>query len=238
MAHLTCFSCSLIIFSLSFLTLSNAVYYQVTNEDPDTPGGRNFTEIIGFEYAKEVMYVTNDFIWNTVFEQYSLEDRKPVDTVDLFMKDFKDMHPGVAAEVWEKNKINFNVNTFNGVPSDMLKRVFTSIMYHEMTHVFQWNGEGLAPGGLTEGIADYTVIRANYVDVATYTKPGEGDRWDEGYGVTARFLEYCDTLTPSFVAKLNKLMRPTYDVSFFQELTGKSVEQLWDDYKTYYGQTR
>ncbi|XP_071727064.1 uncharacterized protein [Rutidosis leptorrhynchoides] len=235
MANYTFFSFSPITFSLFFLTICNAIDYEVINEAPNTPGGMNFTDYVGFEYAKEQMGVINDFIWNTVLEEYSPEDRKQLDTVELRMVDWKDQYPGTAAIAWGNNKINFSVDTFNGVPGDRVQRVFTSIMYHEMTHVFQWYGE-FTPSGLIEGIADYTVIRANYVDVPTYVKPGQGDRWDQGYGVTARFLEYCDSLTTSFVAKLNKLIRTAYDASYFEELTGKPVEQLWDEYKSHYGQ--
>ncbi|GKC12385.1 zinc finger, CCHC-type containing protein [Tanacetum coccineum] len=63
-------------------------------------------------------------------------------------------------------------------------------------------------------------------------RPGSGDKWDQGYDFTARFLEYCDSLVPNFVAKLNKRIRKTFDVSFFKE--GKPVEQLWKDYKAKY----
>jgi hypothetical protein len=34
---------------------------------------------------------------------------------------------------------------------------------------------------------------------------------------------------------LNKKMRGGYNVNFFVELLGKSVDQLWKDYKAKYG---
>ncbi|KAI3702370.1 hypothetical protein L6452_28106 [Arctium lappa] len=106
-----------------------------------------------------------------------------------------------------------------------VKREFTSVMYHEMTHVLQWDGEGTTPSGLVEGVAEYTKLKANLPQPG-FAKPGDGDRWDEGYDVTARFLEYCDGITPGFVAKLNNKMRVTYNVQYFEELTGKPVHQL------------
>ncbi|KAJ0634230.1 hypothetical protein HanPI659440_Chr17g0701861 [Helianthus annuus] len=54
---------------------------------------------------------------------------------------------------------------------------FTSLMHHEITHVFQWNGEGKTPAPLVEGIADYTVLKANY-NPPGFNMPGSGDRWD------------------------------------------------------------
>lgn len=104
-----------------------------------------------------------------------------------------------------------------------------------MTHVFQWHGEFTAPGGLTEGMADYVMIKSGFYNKYTYTKPGAGSRWDEGYGVTERFLEYCDSLLQGFTAKLNKKMRDRYSVAYFVELLGKSVDQLWREYKAKYG---
>nr|C0HJG8.1 RecName: Full=Basic secretory protease; AltName: Full=Boswellia basic secretory protease; Short=BBSP [Boswellia serrata] len=43
--------------------------------------------------------------------------------------------------------------------------------------------------------------------------------WDEGYDVTARFLDYLNSLDAGFVA----------------ELENKTVEQLWSEYKASYG---
>nr|GEV75742.1 hypothetical protein [Tanacetum cinerariifolium] len=95
---------------------------------------------------------------------------------------------------------------------------------------------GHAPSGLMEGVADYTKLKAGYAQDQGFAKPGQGDSWDQGYDVTARFLEYCDEIVPGFVASLNKLMRFDFDVKFFEYLTGKPVDQLWMEYKAKYGQ--
>ena len=122
------------------------------------------------------------------------------------------------------------INDFSGD----VKREITGVLYHETTHVWQWNGNGQSvPGGLIEGIADFVRLKANYAP-AHWVGPGGGDRWDQGYDVTARFLEYCDGLQSGFVAELNKKMRDGYSPSFFQELLGKSVDTLWADYKAAY----
>ncbi|XP_030469664.1 uncharacterized protein LOC115688071 [Syzygium oleosum] len=60
---------------------------------------------------------------------------------------------------------------------------------------------------------------------------GSGSRWDEGYAVTAYFLEYCNGLRDGFIADLNAMMRYYYSDAFFVQLLGKSVYELWDDYK-------
>lgn len=64
--------------------------------------------------------------------------------------------------------------------SGNVKRFITGVLYHESTHIWQWNGNGQAPGGLIEGIADYVRLKAGYAP-SNWVKPGQGDRWDQGY---------------------------------------------------------
>ncbi|KAF2294609.1 hypothetical protein GH714_013643 [Hevea brasiliensis] len=116
-----------------------------------------------------------------------------------------------------------------------LKREYTGVLYHEMTHIWQWNGNGQAPGGLIEGVADFVRLKANYAP-SHWVQPGQGDRWDQGYDVTARFLDYCNDLRNGFVADLNKKMRDGYSDQYFVDLLGKTVDQLWSDYKAKYAQ--
>ncbi|KAJ0801061.1 hypothetical protein HanPI659440_Chr03g0112461 [Helianthus annuus] len=111
-----------------------------------------------------------------------------------------------------------------------VKTDITGVLYHEMTHIWQWNGNGQAPGGLIEGIADYVRLKAGYAP-GHWVQPGQGDKWDQGYDVTARFLDYCNGLRDGFVANLNKKMRDGYNDGFFVDLLGKTVDQLWAEYK-------
>ena len=87
---------------------------------------------------------------------------------------------------------------------------------------------------MTEGIADFGRLRAGYAP-GNWVKKGQGQQWDQGYYVTARFLDYCDGLKRGFVAEMNKKMRKGYSKHYFIELLGKSVDQLWSDYKAKYG---
>ncbi|KAI6678042.1 hypothetical protein NL676_038838 [Syzygium grande] len=89
------------------------------------------------------------------------------------------------------------------------------------------------PGGLIEGIADFVRLRSGYVP-GHWVGPGQGDRWDQGYDITARFLDYCNGLRKGFVAELNKKMRTGYSDSYFVDLLERSVDQLWKDYKAKY----
>ncbi|CAI9290313.1 unnamed protein product [Lactuca saligna] len=213
--------------SLSFCGTS-AVNYQAINDASNTPGGIRFTNKIGIPYTKQIMRTINNFVWTTILQQSDPADQKHVSTMIVYIQQYK----GAEAIAWGDN-INVSSVYLEGYQGDV-KWEFTSLLHHEITHVFQWDGEGQAPVGLVEGVADYTKLKANYAQVG-FAEPGSGDRWDQGYDFTARFLEYCDGIVPGFVAKLNKMMRFSFDVKYFEDLTGKPVDQLWQEYKAQYG---
>ncbi|XP_030519898.1 uncharacterized protein LOC115733384 isoform X2 [Rhodamnia argentea] len=210
---------------LSSSMRSHAVEYTVTNNAGNTTGSIRFTNEIGIPYSKQTLTDSTGFIWRT-FQQNSPADQKAVAQVSLFI----DNMDGVAYTSGDKIHVSA---TYLGHFSGDVKREFTGVLYHEMTHVWQWNGAGQAPGGLIEGIADFVRLRSGYVP-GHWVKPGQGDRWDHGYDVTARFLDYCNGLRNGFVAELNKKMRTGYSDNYFVDLLGKGVDQLWKDYKAKY----
>ncbi|KAE9447163.1 hypothetical protein C3L33_20957, partial [Rhododendron williamsianum] len=221
-------------FSLSFLVIltsltgTQAVEYTVTNNAAITPGGMRFANQIGIEYSKQTMSSATEFIWKT-FQQTSNADRKDVPKVSLYI----DSMAGVAYTNTINNEIHFSANYIQLYIGNV-KTEFTGVMYHEMTHVWQWYGNGQpTPPGLIEGIADFIRLKAGYA-LSTWVKPGQGFRWDQGYDVTARFLDYCEGLRSGFVAELNKKLRTGYSEYYFVELLGKTVDQLWSDYKAKY----
>ncbi|KAL1557930.1 hypothetical protein AAHA92_08460 [Salvia divinorum] len=218
----------LILSCLAFLSAmqgNEAVQYTVTNNAATTPGGARFVRDIRVQYTLQAMDSSTTFIWRT-FQQNSAADRKNIQKVSLFI----DNMDGVAYAIGNEIHVSARYIQAYG-PS--VKYEFTGVLYHEMTHVWQWNGNGQAPGGLTEGIADYVRLKAGFA-ASHWVKPGQGDRWDQGYDVTARFLDYCNGLKSGFVAQLNKKMRGGYSNNYFVELLGKTVDQLWRDYKAKY----
>ncbi|MFS7920139.1 hypothetical protein Hanom_Chr03g00220921 [Helianthus anomalus] len=220
MAHKISFLSFLAI--LAALQLATAVDYTVTNTATATPGGVRFTNDIGVEYTTQTLASATSFIWNT-FQQNIENDRKNVASVSVFIDDMD----GVAYA--SNNEIHVSARYIQGYSGDV-KTEITGVLYHEMTHIWQWNGNGQAPGGLIEGIADYVRLKAGYAP-SHWVQPGQGDRWDQGYDVTARFLDYCNGLRDGFVAELNKKMRDGYNDGFFVDLLGKTVDQLWAEYK-------
>ncbi|BBH09650.1 Plant basic secretory protein family protein, partial [Prunus dulcis] len=191
---------------------NHAVDYVVTNKAGVSPGGVRFDTDIGAKYSRQTLISATGFIWR-VFQQNTGADRKSVQKVTLII----DNITGVAYA--SNNEIHVSAGYIAGYSGDV-KREISGVLYHESTHVWQWNGNGQAPGGLIEGIADYVRLKA-----------GQGNRWDQGYDVTARFLDYLNGRRSGFVAELNKKLRSGYSAKYFVDLLGKNVDQLWSDYK-------
>ncbi|CAH1444951.1 unnamed protein product [Lactuca virosa] len=218
--NISFFLSSLVI--LAALQPTAAVDYTLTNSAAATPGGVKFNNDIGAEYTTQTLRSATSFIWTT-FNQNTDADRKNIARVSVFIDDMD----GVAYT--SNDEIHVSANYIQGYSGDV-KTEITGVLYHEMTHVWQWNGNGQAPGGLIEGIADYVRLKAGYAP-SHWVKPGQGDRWDQGYDVTARFLDYCNGLRDGFVAELNNKMRNGYNDGYFVDLLGKTVDQLWAEYK-------
>ncbi|KAF8017217.1 hypothetical protein BT93_H2416 [Corymbia citriodora subsp. variegata] len=210
---------------LSSSMQSRAVEYTVTNSAGNTTGGARFSSEIGIPNSRILLIVSTHIIWN-VFQQNVPGDRKSVEKVSLFIENME----GIAYE--SNDEIHVSA-TYLGGFSGNVKREFVGVVLHEMVHVWRWNGDGQAPGGLIEGIADFVRLRSRFVP-DHWVGPGQGDRWDQGYDITARFLDYCDGLRNGFVAELNKKMRTGYSDNYFVDLLDKSVDQLWMDYKAKY----
>lgn len=91
-------------------------------------------------------------------------------------------------------------------------------------------GRGTAPGGLIEGIADYVRLRAGLAP--PHWNPKGGKRWDEGYSVTGYFLDWIEKYYSGFVRAVNAILREsTWDEGVFKLITGKSVDDLWKEYR-------
>ncbi|XP_004229500.1 uncharacterized protein [Solanum lycopersicum] len=221
MAHNIFFVSFLFVLAI-FTQKMEAVDYFVTNTAANTPGGARFDRDIGAQYSQQTLVAATSFIWN-IFQQNSPADRKDVPKVNMFVDDMD----GVAYA--SNNEIHVSARYIQGYSGDV-RREIIGVLYHEATHVWQWNANNGAPEGLIEGIADYVRLKAG-LGPSHWVKPGQGDRWDQGYDVTAQFLDYCNNLRNGFVAELNKKMRNGYNDQFFVDLLGKTVNQLWGDYK-------
>ena len=133
------------------------------------------------------------------------------------------------------------------------------VLVHELTHSYQWSVNGV-PGGLIEGIsqipplpfslpmsvlrmlmegiADFVRLRAGLAPSHWKTSPVR-KKWDQGYEVTAYFLEYIDReVYPGFVAFVNEWIGQQtvkdgkYDEEemFAEVMPGWDWDILWEQY--------
>ncbi|ERN02255.1 uncharacterized protein LOC18430360 [Amborella trichopoda] len=223
MKNLTILITSLL--ALALLDPTHALEFVAANNAIGTPGGNRFDSEFGLEYTLQTMNSASEFIWRAF--QQDEATRRPVSRITTTIEN----EDGVAYTSGDHIRVSAQyIANFNGD----VRREIVGLLYHEVAHSWQYNGQGHAPSGLIEGVADYLRLTSGYA-APYWIKPGGGDRWDQGYDVTAYFLQYCEGLRQGFVADLNAKMKDGYNVGFFQDLVGKSVDQLWSDYKARYG---
>ncbi len=105
-------------------------------------------------------------------------------------------------------------------------------MVHETVHVVQSYRVPGNPGWLVEGIADY-VRFFKYEPGRLGRISPQRAHYDGSYRVTAAFLAYLtEKYDKEVVRKLNKMMREgEYKKEIFQKWTGKSLEQLDEEWR-------
>ncbi|KAL3652939.1 hypothetical protein CASFOL_002620 [Castilleja foliolosa] len=213
--------------------ISNTIIqYNVIKNTSNLDAIKLFDNEIGDEFAAQVMSNATTFAWQVLNQtDYASEEKYIPKVISLYLSDFA----GYGLENYETIKISaWYINSTYHTLGNTSKLLFTSLMYHEITHIVQWKPNE-APYGLIEGIADYVMRKSGYYQEEWYKKVGSGKTWDEGYEITEMFLEYCDSLKNGFTAQLNKKMRYSYSDDYFEELLGKNVSQLWKDYKAIHG---
>ncbi|KAJ6541837.1 hypothetical protein B0H19DRAFT_1174874 [Mycena capillaripes] len=111
------------------------------------------------------------------------------------------------------------------------------VLVHEVVHCYQYNGNGTAPGGLIEGIADFVRLHADLAPPHWKRAPAPTDKWDAGYQTTAYFLDWIEERRGvGAIRALNGALRETnYDDEMFMILAGEPVRELWRRYKAELG---
>lgn len=107
------------------------------------------------------------------------------------------------------------------------------MVIHELMHVVQsYPGQKENMGWLTEGIADY--VRFWIYEPKTPQSPIDKQHasYRDAYRTTAAFLGYLtETHDKDIVRKLNaKLRKGEGEAALFQQMLGKSVDDLWKEF--------
>ncbi|KAJ6486093.1 hypothetical protein C8R47DRAFT_1129000 [Mycena vitilis] len=107
------------------------------------------------------------------------------------------------------------------------------VLTHEVVHCYQYNGNGTAPGGLIEGIADFVRLHADLGPPHWKRAPAPTDKWDAGYQTTAYFLDWIEERQgKGAIRALNDTLKDAnYDEGVFVVLAGEPVRELWRRYK-------
>lgn len=131
------------------------------------------------------------------------------------------------------NRILFSTKYMNKNPFDI------DIVTHEGFHIVQAYGGGAGPSWLTEGIADFIRYKYGVDNVGSkWALPNpkfDGPRpqkYTDSYRVTARFFEWIDQkVKPGMMIQMDKELRNhTYTAATWAQLSGKTVDELWDAY--------
>lgn len=127
--------------------------------------------------------------------------------------------------------VTFNPVWFAKNPQDI------DVVTHETMHIVQSYPHGSGPGWITEGIADYVRYKMGINNQAANWKLPEyssSQKFDNSYRVTARFFVWIENhYDKKFVLKLDKVMREkTYTADFAKQHTGKTFEELWQEYSS------
>ena len=154
-------------------------------------------------------------------DEFKSEGYKPAHVVTMTLSK---SYNGVAAA--GGGRITGSVKFFKAHPDDV------GAMIHETTHIVQRYRGRNNPGWLVEGVADY--FRFFKFEPGRIGRLNTSRaRYDGSYRVTAAFLDYVtETYDKQLVPKLNVMMREgTYKEEVFKELTGKTLQELDEDWR-------
>ncbi|KAI1813177.1 BSP-domain-containing protein [Poronia punctata] len=143
---------------------------------------------------------------------------------------------GIDLDPEQHKEIHLSSRYVASIKADRRSHEIWGVIVHELVHCYQYNGQGHAPAGLIEGIADWVRLGANLAP--PHWRRGEEvkGKWDAGYQHTAFFLQYLEErFGEGTVRRINDGLRgKKYEEKpFWTGILGRSVQDLWGDYKQY-----
>jgi hypothetical protein len=127
------------------------------------------------------------------------------------------------------NRILFSAGYMKAHPTDI------DVVTHETMHIVQGYGYSAGPVWLTEGIADYVRYKYGVDNVGSkWSLPAYNEKqsYKNSYRITARFFAWLEqNVKPGLIANLDQQLRAhQYTEQSWTALTGKTLDQLWEDY--------
>ncbi len=146
----------------------------------------------------------------------------PPETVRLVVKRDLDA-PGVTSGA----TIQVSLKWITQHPDDF------GMVIHELTHVIQnYPSDKTTPGWLVEGIADYIRYWKYEPEIPRQRLDPKTADYHQGYGTTGAFLAWLvQKYDRRIVLRLDAALRvKAYHPKLFQDVTGKSLDDLWQEF--------
>ena len=193
-------------------------------------GSRAFLRLV---HASSALESAVDTVLRLLYTDVEKSCIPPTRSITLVIRDMDGVAYTTGLDIDDDHKeIHISTKYIEHVPESRQKEEINGVLVHEMVHCWQYHGGNTAPGGLTEGVADWVRLKAGYAP-PHWRRRGDCD-WDAGYERTAYFLEWLEREHgDDVVRKINQTLRGRkYDAEkLWHDCCGKSIEKLWESYK-------
>ncbi|KAF2623305.1 BSP-domain-containing protein [Macroventuria anomochaeta] len=198
--------------------------------DLSSDGSRAFLRLV---HASSALVSAVDTVLRLLYTDIEKSCIPPTRSITLVLRDMDGVAYTTGLDIDDDHKeIHLSTKYIEHVAESRQKEEINGVLVHEMVHCWQHHGGNTAPGGLTEGVADWVRLKAGYAP-PHWRRRGDCD-WDVGYERTAYFLEWLEKEHgDDVVRKINQALRGCrYDAKkLWHDCCGKSIEKLWEGYK-------
>ena len=198
--------------------------------DLSSNGSHAFLRLV---HASSALESAVDIVLRLLYTGIETPCIPPTRSITLVVRDMDGVAYTTGLDIDDDHKeIHLSTKYIEHVPESRQKEEINGVLVHEMVHCWQHHGGNTAPGGLTEGVADWVRLKAGYAP-PHWRRRGDCD-WDAGYERTAYFLEWLEKeYGENVVRNINQALRDCkYDAKkLWHDCCGKSIEKLWEEYK-------
>ncbi|KAJ4987039.1 plant basic secretory protein [Stagonosporopsis vannaccii] len=198
--------------------------------DLSSDGSREFLRLV---HASSALESAVDTVLRLLYADTEKSCIPPTRSITLVLRDMDGVAYTTGLDLDDDHKeIHLSTKYIEYIGESRRKEEINGVLVHEMVHCWQHHGGNTAPGGLTEGVADWVRLKAGYAP-PHWKRRGDCD-WDAGYERTAYFLEWLEKKHGrDVVRRINQALRNCkYDADkLWHDCCGQSIEKLWEDYK-------
>jgi len=204
----------------------------------DHPGATHFLEQFGAQCFKTLASHCRVII-GTLYPSPSHPSFPTIHSITLFIRPMGGVAYTTEGLVDPKTR---EIHFAAGYIERSSQEEISGVLIHELVHVWQRNGDGSAPGGFIEGLADYIRLKVGLgAKHWKKSKPEEDQKWDAGYERTAWFLEWVEERSNTgkgkgWLQRVNvRLAREKWGDWVWEEAGAKNVDELWRGYISSFG---